>query len=70
MGIALIAAASLAAGVAYLALRRSDTIALATPVAARTTSPFDEAERILARRYAQDQITAEEYGRMLAILRR
>lgn len=70
MGIALIAAASLAAGVVYLALRHSGSIALATPVASSPTSPFDEAERILARRYAQEQITAEEYGRMLAILRR
>jgi uncharacterized membrane protein len=36
----------------------------------RGTSPVDEAERILARRYAVGEITAEEYDRMLVILRR
>jgi uncharacterized membrane protein len=34
------------------------------------TSPLDEAERILARRYATGEITSDEYDRMLAILRR
>jgi uncharacterized membrane protein len=34
------------------------------------TTPVDEAERILARRYARGEITAEEYDRMLVILRR
>jgi uncharacterized membrane protein len=38
--------------------------------AARGTSPVDEAERILAHRYAKGEITAEEYDRMLVILRR
>ena len=33
------------------------------------TSPVDEAERILAQRYAVGEITAEEYDRMLVILR-
>jgi uncharacterized membrane protein len=32
-------------------------------------SPVDEAERILARRYAAGEITFDEYNRMLAILR-
>ncbi len=36
----------------------------------RVTSPIDEAERILAHRYAIGDITAEEYNRMLVILRR
>jgi uncharacterized membrane protein len=36
----------------------------------RTGSPVDEAERILAHRYAKGEITAEEYDRMLTILRR
>jgi uncharacterized membrane protein len=36
----------------------------------RPKSPVDEAERILAHRYAKGEITAEEYDRMLAILRR
>jgi uncharacterized membrane protein len=31
---------------------------------------LDEAERILAQRYAHGEITAEEYDRMLVILRR
>ena len=38
--------------------------------AVRGTSPVDEAERILARRYAKGEITAEEYDRMMVILRR
>ncbi|HEY5540583.1 MAG TPA: SHOCT domain-containing protein [Coriobacteriia bacterium] len=38
--------------------------------AARGTSPVDEAGRILAHRYAKGEITAEEYDRMLMILRR
>lgn len=33
-------------------------------------SPVDHAERILASRYARGLITAEEYERMLAVLRR
>ena len=38
--------------------------------AARGTSPVDEAERILAHRYSMGMITADEYDRMLVILRR
>ena len=37
--------------------------------AGRITSPVDEAERIISRRYARGEITAEEYERMLVILR-
>jgi uncharacterized membrane protein len=33
-------------------------------------SPVDEAERILSQRYAHGEITAEEYDRMMVILRR
>lgn len=36
----------------------------------RSRSPIDEAERILAHRYAKGDISAEEYDRMLSILRR
>jgi uncharacterized membrane protein len=36
----------------------------------RGTSPLDEAERILAHRYARREVSAEEYERMLNILRR
>jgi len=34
------------------------------------SSAVDQAERILAHRYANHEITAEEYDRMLLILRR
>ncbi len=37
--------------------------------ATHVASPVDEAERIIARRYARGEITAEEYDRMLVILR-
>ena len=50
--------------------RHGRTFVTATPAASRPTSPLDEAERILARRYAQAEISAEEYSRMLIILRR
>lgn len=45
---------------AYMAGRRGST----------APSPVDEAERILARRYARGEIDSEQYRRMLAILRR
>jgi uncharacterized membrane protein len=38
--------------------------------AKQPVSPMDEAERILARRYAKGEITPEEYDRMMAILGR
>ncbi|NTU72277.1 MAG: hypothetical protein HGB10_10750 [Coriobacteriia bacterium] len=41
----------------------------AVPVSA-PVAPLDEAERLLARRYARDEITHDEYSRMLCILRR
>jgi len=45
--------------------------ALVTSLPTRVpSSPIDEAERILARRYVRHEITAEEYERMLAVLRR
>ena len=69
MGITLVIATAVAASAVYLVLARH-----AGPVAITTTghptSPLDEAERILARRYAKAEITAEEYSRMLSILRR
>jgi uncharacterized membrane protein len=39
-------------------------------ISSQPTSPLDEAERILAHRYAIGAITPEEYSRMLAILQR
>ena len=49
---------------------RDGALAGATSEHVRTGSPIDEAERILAHRYAKGEITAEEYDRMLSILRR
>ena len=40
------------------------------PGATRSSSPLDEAELILSRRYARGEISFEEYDRMLVILRR
>jgi uncharacterized membrane protein len=34
------------------------------------SSPLDHAEKILASRYARHEISAEEYGRMLVVLRK
>jgi len=70
MGIAFIAAVLGATAVILVLTRHGGTYATATAGPTHPTSPLDEAERILARRYAQAQITAEEYSRMLAILRR
>lgn len=42
----------------------------AVPIPHRPTSPMDEAERILATRYAKGEIGPDEYSRMLSILRR
>jgi uncharacterized membrane protein len=36
----------------------------------RAASPVDEAERVLSRRYARGAINADEYDKMMAILRR
>jgi len=71
MGFALVAACAIAASAVYLVLAlHTNTVTVATSGPGRPRSPLDEAERILARRYAKAEITAEEYGRMLAILRR
>jgi len=50
--------------------KRDGAFAGATHTRLRTGSPVDEAERILAHRYAKGEISAEEYDRMLTILRR
>jgi uncharacterized membrane protein len=49
-------------------LARSDT-RLAHPAQVATRSPLDEAQRILAARYACGDIAPDAYRRMLAILR-
>lgn len=53
-----------------LITRNNSVFATAAPVSTRPSSPLDEAERILARRYATGEITAEAYERMLVIVRR
>ena len=69
MGIAFIAAV-LGATALILVLTRNGGSYATVASGSRPVSPLDEAERILARRYARAEITAEEYSRMLAILRR
>lgn len=70
---AVVVAFALVALLAYTLVRLIER--LGTPQApatasAHNASPIDEAERILSRRYAVGQISAEEYSRMLTILRR
>jgi uncharacterized membrane protein len=45
-------------------------LAVAVTTLSRPASPVDEAERVLSRRYARGSISAEEYDKMMAILRR
>ncbi len=45
-------------------------LAVAVSSLSRPDSPVDEAERVLSRRYARGAISADEYDRMMAILRR
>ena len=49
---------------------RDGAIAGPHPAHVRGATPVDEAERILAQRYARGEITNEEYDRMMVILRR
>ena len=70
MGLGFIAAIVGATAIVLVLTRHGNAFATSTPIASHPVSPLDEAERILARRYAQAEITAEEYSRMLAILRR
>ena len=72
MLLAMIAVIGLTA-IAAVAIVGSRDGALAGPRPAhinRGMTPVDEAERILAQRYAKGEITPEEYDRMLVILRR
>jgi uncharacterized membrane protein len=72
MGFAVILLFGLAGLVAMLLVGRQNGVFVGHGVRIPThpTSPLDEAERILARRYARGQFTPEEYSRMLVILRR
>jgi uncharacterized membrane protein len=72
MLLAAIVVIGLSALAAVAIVRRRDGVFVGTQPARATrgNSPVDEAERILAQRYAKGEITADEYNRMLAILRR
>lgn len=69
MGIAFVAAIVGATAVVLVLTRHDGSFASTAPMTSTHVSPLDEAERILARRYAQAEISAEEYKRMLTILR-
>jgi uncharacterized membrane protein len=60
----------LALAVLWVVGRESGRIAVAVTSLSRPASPVDEAERVLSRRYARGAISATEYQRMMAILRR
>jgi len=74
MYLALIAVAGLTAYAALAIIGRTSGVfaepATVASAAGHPTSPLDEAERILAHRYAKGEISPEEYDRMLVILRR
>lgn len=59
----LFAVTAIVIGVGHLSRRPA-------PRVAHNSSPLDEAERILSRRYARGEIDFEEYDRMRALLRR
>lgn len=66
MGIGIVIAVTFAA---YLVWTLTRTDVQFVGVAPASRSPLDEAERILAARYARGEITPREYQRMLSILR-
>jgi uncharacterized membrane protein len=59
-----------AVAAATIATRREGALAGPRRARAYAASPVQEAERILAHRYAKGEISAQEYDRMLSILRR
>jgi uncharacterized membrane protein len=50
--------------------RERGRVAVAVATLSHPSSPVDEAERVLSRRYARGAISSDEYDRMMAILRR
>ena len=60
----------LAVAALWVVGRERGRLAIAVTAFSRPTSPVDEAERVLSRRYARGAISADEYHRMMAILRR
>lgn len=73
MGLAVIALAGLTGVAAVLIIGAQNAVYANTSLSSipsRPVSPLDEAQRILAGRYANGEITPDEYSRMLSILRR
>ena len=58
----------LAFAAVWLIGSQRNRIAVAHTALAKPVSPADEAERMLARRYARGAISTAEYRRMMAIL--
>jgi len=73
MGLTIVTLAALT-GVAAVLIIGGQRAALSghrmSAIPSNPTSPLDEAERILATRYAKGEITPDEFSRMLSILRR
>jgi uncharacterized membrane protein len=57
------------AAAAWAVTMRRGRLGVALTTLSRPASPVDEAERVLARRYARGSISAQEYRRMTQILR-
>lgn len=55
---------------AWVLVRAAEPKPNRATVGCRATSPLDEAERVLASRYARGEITFDEYERMSTLLRR
>jgi uncharacterized membrane protein len=51
-------------------ITRRSRLGVAATAFSHPSSPVDEAERVLSRRYARGRISSDEYDRMMAILRR
>ena len=66
MGITVMTVSAMIAFATLALLTRERETAGAFPT--HHSSPLDEADRILARRYAAGEITAQSYERMLVIL--
>jgi len=60
----------LAAAALWVIGRERGRLVVAASSLSRPSSAVDEAERVLSRRYARGMISADEYDRMMAILRR
>ena len=73
MGLAIVLSAALIACLSLALVGRMNGVFADAPtqrIPNESMSPLDEAERIVAYRYAKGEISPDEYVRMLAILRR